>query len=79
MRKLVILLGAVFALSWVGGLAAPSPSFAICNDICQSRCKETWQKFGFKSEAECVRIWSRRNGPSGFGCGKPGAPYQACN
>ena len=61
-------------------LAAPftsTSSFALCNKICQAKCTLSWQH-EFKSEAECRAVWSRRNGPSGLGCGGKGAPFQRC-
>ena len=54
-----------------------SPASALCNQICRAKCTLQWKQY-FKSKAECIKVWSRRNGPSGKGCGAPGGPYQRC-
>ena len=59
-------------------LVTSTPSFAICNEICQGKCKLQWQG-SFKSRAECVQVWSRRNGPTGWGCGARGGSFVRCS
>src|SRR5262245_17096132 len=54
-----------------------SPAYAVCNDVCLGKCKANWKNF-FSSEKQCIEVWSRRNGPSGFGCGTRGGPYESC-
>lgn len=77
MRGVMGGLAIAIALTVVGGLFASTPSFAICNAICQGKCTAQWQQY-FSSRAECVRVWSRRNGPSGHGCGQRGGPFVSC-
>ena len=56
---------------------AGSPAFALCNKICRAKCTLGWRA-EFKSEQDCIKVWSRRNGPTGVGCGAKGGPFQRC-
>jgi hypothetical protein len=71
--------GIVAVVGSVAGalLLTTSPASALCNSICRAKCTLGWQR-EFKSEKECIQVWSRRNGPSGLGCGQKGAPFQRC-
>jgi hypothetical protein len=54
-----------------------TPASALCNEICRAKCKLYWnQEIG--SYNQCLAVWSVRNGPSGRGCGAPGASFQRC-
>ena len=58
-------------------LGFSTPAAALCNDICKAKCKANWS-LEFASEKQCLAVWSRRNGPSGRGCGTPGGPFKRC-
>lgn len=77
MRNTWTAVGLALAIALLAAPVTSTPSFAICNEICQAKCKLQWQSY-FKSREECVRVWSRRNGPTGFGCGPRGAPFVSC-
>jgi hypothetical protein len=73
MRKLVLLGCLVIPVA----VSFSSPAAALCNNICRAKCKANWQ-IEFTSEKQCIAVWSRRNGPTGRGCGKPGGPFVRC-
>lgn len=77
MRGLAAVLGLAIVYTVVGGPFVSTPSFAICNAICQAKCTVQWRQY-FHSGAECVRVWSRRNGPSGRGCGQRRGSFVPC-
>lgn len=77
MKGLIAGLAIAIALTVLSVPFASTPSFAICNAICQAKCTLHWKQY-FASKAECVRVWSRRNGPSGRGCGQPGGQFVSC-
>ena len=55
MLKIAVL--GFIAAAVITGLS--SPAAALCNKICQAKCKASWQS-EFTSEKECLRVWSRR-------------------
>ncbi len=77
MKQAIIALGFGVAATLMAAPITSRPAFAICNEICQSKCAAEWQKY-FKSQKQCITVWSRRNGPTGLGCGAPGGPFQQC-
>ncbi len=68
----------IFGLAMLAmATAFSTPASALCNEVCRAKCKLYWnQEFG--SEKQCLIVWSGRNGPTGRGCGAPGAPFQPC-
>lgn len=77
MRPSISTIGMAFALL-ISFAFTSTPCLAKCNDICQAKCKLQWQS-AFASRAECVKVWSRRNGPTGWGCGVRGGPFVPCS
>lgn len=77
MRRTILAALAVAGISVFLASVSTSPAFALCNEICKAKCTLHW-KHDFSSKAECIRVWSRRNGPTGKGCGARGGPYQQC-
>jgi hypothetical protein len=77
MTRTIVAALAVAGISVFLASVSPTPAFARCNEICKAKCTLQWKQY-FKSKAECIRVWSRRNGPTGKGCGAPGGPYQQC-
>jgi hypothetical protein len=76
MRNTLLIIFLSLAIATASALLTSTPSFALCNEICQAKCKLGWQN-EFKSQKECVAVWSRRNGPTGRGCGTSGS-FQRC-
>lgn len=77
MKKAAILLAVGAAITLTSVSTFSTAASALCNEICQAKCKLGWQP-EFKSRKECVVVWSRRNGPTGRGCGTPGGRYERC-
>ena len=77
MRKVFAVSGLTIAIALFGAPLTSTSSFALCNKTCQAKCTLSWQG-EFKSEKECQAVWSRRNGPTGRGCGGAGQPFQRC-
>ena len=78
MLRTLIGMGIAVALGFVANSFDATPSFAVCNKICQDKCARATGFGAFSTVKECVEAWSRRNGPTGLGCGKPGEPWKAC-
>jgi hypothetical protein len=77
MKQILVAVAIAVAVAVFTAPFTSTPSFALCNKICQAKCTLGW-KNEFKSEQECRNVWSRRNGPTGVGCGQKGQPFQRC-
>ena len=77
MKKVAIATAFAIGVSLLGAPMISTPASALCNAICKAKCTLNW-KGEFKSEKECLVVWSRRNGPTGRGCGGDGMPFQRC-
>ena len=55
-------------------------SLALCNQVCMQKCAQVLSGPTplFPSMKECIEVWSRRNGPTGLGCGKKGERWKSC-
>lgn len=76
MRIQLLFLGLVIAA--LSTFIFSSPSFALCNSVCTAKCQAAVSRGDYMNMDACVKVWSKRNGPKGVGCGKPGAPWQSC-
>ncbi len=78
MRKFLLVFGLGLAIATSSYFLTSTPSFALCNSVCQAKCQAAVARGEYLNQAACVKVWSPRNGPTGKGCGKPGAPWQSC-
>lgn len=78
MRNVLIVFGLGVAIASVSAVLTSTPSFALCNGICMKKCQTAVSYGQYMTMDDCVKVWSKRNGPSGRGCGKPGERWQPC-
>lgn len=78
MRNVLIVCGLGAAIAGASAVVTSTPSFALCNAVCTKKCESAVSGGQYTTMDACVKVWSKRNGPTGRGCGKPGAPWQSC-
>jgi hypothetical protein len=78
MRNALIIFGLGLAIATLSVFLTSTPSFALCNGVCMQKCQSAVASAQYPTMDACVKVWSKRNGPSGKGCGKPGEPWQSC-